>query len=66
VEFLYIKIQILVHFGKPRNRNIWYSSRPFCVWSFCVLLAHLVHAVVIWYSFPRSGMLHQDKPGNPG
>jgi hypothetical protein len=26
---------------------------------------HLVHFVVIWYIFPRFGMLYRDKPGNP-
>jgi hypothetical protein len=27
---------------------------------------NLVHFVVIWYIFPRFGMLYQEKSGNPG
>jgi hypothetical protein len=27
---------------------------------------HLVHFVVIWYIFPRFGMLYREKSGNPG
>jgi hypothetical protein len=35
-------------------------SRPFGI--FC---GHLVYLKVIWYIFPRFGMLHQEKSGNP-
>jgi hypothetical protein len=27
---------------------------------------HLVHFVVIWYIFPRFGLLYREKSGNPG
>jgi hypothetical protein len=27
---------------------------------------HLVHFVVIWYIFPRLGILYREKSGNPG
>jgi hypothetical protein len=31
-----------------------------------ILDGHLVYFVVIWHTFPRFGMLHQEKSGNPG
>jgi hypothetical protein len=30
------------------------------------LYSHLVNFVVIWYIFPRFGMLYREKSGNPG
>jgi hypothetical protein len=30
------------------------------------ILWHLVYFVVIWYIFPRFGILDQEKSGNPG
>jgi hypothetical protein len=39
------------------------------IWSILLLLeivySHLVYVVVIWYIFPRFGILHQEKSGNP-
>jgi hypothetical protein len=38
-------------------------------WSILLLLekfhGHLVYFVVIWYIFPRFGILYQEKSGNP-
>jgi hypothetical protein len=31
-----------------------------------IFYGHLVHFVVIWYNFPRFGILDQEKSGNPG
>jgi hypothetical protein len=30
-----------------------------------IFYGHLVHVVVIWYIFPRFGILDQEKSGNP-
>jgi hypothetical protein len=30
-----------------------------------IFYGHLVHFVVIWYNFPRFGILDQEKSGNP-
>jgi hypothetical protein len=30
-----------------------------------IFYCHLVYFVVIWYIFPRFGMLYQEKSGNP-
>jgi hypothetical protein len=37
----------------------WSNLRPLGI--FCV---HLVYFMVIWYIFPRFGMLYQEKSGN--
>jgi hypothetical protein len=31
-----------------------------------IFYGHLVYFVVIWYIFPRFGILDQEKSGNPG
>jgi hypothetical protein len=31
-----------------------------------IFYGHLVYFVVIWYIFPRFGILYQEKSGNPG
>jgi hypothetical protein len=31
-----------------------------------IFFGHVVYFVVIWYIFPRFGMLYQEKSGNPG
>jgi hypothetical protein len=40
------------------------------IWSIYSHLVYFVaiwkHFMVIWYIFPRFGMLHQEKSGNPG
>jgi hypothetical protein len=40
------------------------------IWSILLPLeifyGHLVYFVVIWYIFPRFGILDQEKSGNPG
>jgi hypothetical protein len=41
--------------------DIWSISQPFCL-----IYGNLVNFVVIWYIFPRFGMLYQEKSGNPG
>jgi hypothetical protein len=40
--------------------DIWSISQPFCL-----SYGNLVTLVVIWYIFPRFGMLYQEKSGNP-
>jgi hypothetical protein len=30
-----------------------------------ILSGHLIDFTVVWYVFPRFGMLHQEKSGNP-
>jgi hypothetical protein len=40
---------------------IWSILQPFGI--FC---GNLEHFMIIWYIFPRFGMLHQEKSGNPG
>jgi hypothetical protein len=40
---------------------IWSILRPLEIF-----YGHLVDFVVIWYIFPRFGMLYQEKSGNPG
>jgi hypothetical protein len=32
---------------------------------FDIFYGHLVYFVVIWYIFPRVGILHREKSGNP-
>jgi hypothetical protein len=39
---------------------IWSILRPFGIFHY-----HLVNCMVIWYIFPRFGMLLQEKSGNP-
>jgi hypothetical protein len=34
-------------------------------WSFVIFYGHLVQFVVIWYIFPRFGILYQEKSGDP-
>jgi hypothetical protein len=31
----------------------------------CIFCGHSLYSMVIWYIFPRFGMLHQEKSGNP-
>jgi hypothetical protein len=40
--------------------TIWSILRPLQIF-----YGHLVYFVVIWYSFPRFGILDQEKSGNP-
>jgi hypothetical protein len=35
------------------------------LWPLEIFYSHLVHFAVIWYIFPRSGILDQEKSGNP-
>jgi hypothetical protein len=62
------KIPIGVNLGGSCNGICWYILCPFGLF-YC----HLVYFAAIWYSlwyfgiyFPRFGMLHQEKSGNPG
>jgi hypothetical protein len=64
------KIPIWVNFGGSCNGRCWYL---YCMdvwsifWNFSdIFNVHLVYFVVIWYIFPRFGMLYQEKSGNPG
>jgi hypothetical protein len=62
------KIPTWVNFGRSCNGRCWYI-----LWPFGLFYCHLVYIVsiwymylmVIWYIFPRFGMLYQDKSGNP-
>jgi hypothetical protein len=36
----------------------------YILWPFGIFYGHLVYFVVIWYNFPRFGMLYQEKSGN--
>jgi hypothetical protein len=40
--------------------TIWSILRPFGI-----VCGHLAYVMVIWYVFPRFGMLYQEKSGNP-
>jgi hypothetical protein len=57
--------------GKFCGVSLWKISLYFLtIWSILWLLeifyGHLVYFVVIWYIFPRFGILEQEKSGNPG
>jgi hypothetical protein len=62
------KIQLWVNFGESRTGRCWYI-----LWTlgpFYGLLLHFmdtwyVQFVVIWYIFPRFGILYEEKSGNP-
>jgi hypothetical protein len=41
--------------------TIWSS-----LWPLEIFDGHLIFFVVIWYIFPRFGILDQEKSGNPG
>jgi hypothetical protein len=41
-------------------KTIWFILRPLKI-----VYGHLVYLVVIWYIFPRFGILYQEKSGNP-
>jgi hypothetical protein len=63
------KIQIWVNFGgscKGRFWSILWTSGLFYGHLVYVLNGHLVNFVSICYIFPRFGMLHLEKSGNPG
>jgi hypothetical protein len=38
---------------------VYFTAIRYILWTFYAF-------VVIWYIFPRFGMLHQEKSGNPG
>jgi hypothetical protein len=38
----------------------------FTFWPNNIFNGHLIHFVVMWYIFPRFGMLYREKSGNPG
>jgi hypothetical protein len=63
---------------QTQNRNLGTLSRVLQwkmlvyfmdIWSILspldIFYGHMVYMVVIWYNFPRFGMLHQEKSGNP-
>jgi hypothetical protein len=57
------KIPIWVNFVGPQNGKCWYI-----LCSLGVVYSHLVYfgnVVVLWYIFPRFGILCQEKSGNP-
>jgi hypothetical protein len=41
-------------------------STWFILWPFEIFYGHWEYFVVIWYIFPRFGMLYLEKSGNPG
>jgi hypothetical protein len=49
-------LKILLYF-----MTIWSILRPLEIFN-----GHSVYFVVIWYMFPRFGILDQEKSGNPG
>jgi hypothetical protein len=58
-----------IHFGGSCNERCWYILWAFVLFYghvMYVVYGHLVYFVVIWYIFPRFGMLCQEKSGNPG
>jgi hypothetical protein len=56
------KIQIWVNFLEGHaGEDVWSISRPLVVF-----YGHSVPFMIIWYIFPRFGILFQDKSGNPG
>jgi hypothetical protein len=73
------KIPIWVNVGGSCYGKSWhillplgtYSSREcslllYILWPLEIFYGHLVNFVVIWYIFPRFGILDQVKSGNPG
>jgi hypothetical protein len=57
------KIAVWVNFGG----TCWSILRPFGLFYghlICICYGHLVYFVVIWYTFPTIGILHQEKSGN--
>jgi hypothetical protein len=60
--FIFIpQIPFRVNFGGSCIGRCWYI-----LWLFGIFNGHLLQFVVIWYIFPRFGILYQEKSGNPG
>jgi hypothetical protein len=62
------KIQVWENFGGPCKGRCWYIIWPFalfCVLPFDIFCGRLANFMVIWYIFPRLGMLYQENSGNP-
>jgi hypothetical protein len=67
------KIPLWVNFGAVCNGRFWYIfghvayfTANLCIlWSFGIFCGRLVYFVVVWYIFPRFGLLYQEKSGNP-
>jgi hypothetical protein len=62
------KTAIWVKFGGSCNVKCWYILYIFDLFYAHLMLfyVHLVYFVVIWYMFPRFGILYQEKSGTPG
>jgi hypothetical protein len=61
------KIPIWVNFGRSCYKKSWQiMTISFILRPLEIFYGHLVHFVVIWYNFPRFGILDQEKSGNPG
>jgi hypothetical protein len=63
------KIPIWVNFGWSCNERCWYLYGHFVYFTakwYILLSFMLVHFVVIWYIFPRFGLLYREKSGNHG
>jgi hypothetical protein len=60
------KIPIWVNFGEPWNGKRWHILWSFGIFygHFGIFYGHLY--LVIWYIFPRFGILCQEKSGSPG
>jgi hypothetical protein len=59
------KIPIWEYFGGPWSGKGCFTAILFILRSFCIFCGHTEYFMVIWYIFPRFGMLHQEKSGNP-
>jgi hypothetical protein len=61
------KISIWVNLEGPFIRRCWFILWTFGVgiYGHLIFLGRLEYFVVIWYIFPRFGMLYREKPGNP-
>jgi hypothetical protein len=63
------KIPIWVNFGGSCNGKCLYilwPDRLFYGFIFGIFCGHFVYFIIIWYIFPRLGMLYHEKYGNPG
>jgi hypothetical protein len=62
------KILFWENFGGSCNGRCWNILWPSCYILMPIgkLNGHSLHFAVIWYIFPRSGMLYPEKSGKPG
>jgi hypothetical protein len=71
-------LSILWPFGIFHGHSVNFTAIWYILWPFCQFYGHLIYHKAIWYIlrpfgifyghlvyFPRFGMLHPDKSGNP-